>query len=128
MMNRIPKYRVWDIKRKIMMYVDGYNSLSIYEDGYCIYYGDKHALTEETSKLMQFTGRHDKNGKEIYEEDIIKFDIENYPVKYEKIGAVFYSTELLAFMIDSKVNNYYLNDINYSEIIGNIYENPELLK
>ena len=68
----------------------------------------------------QFTGLHDKNGKEIYEGDI--------PDGY---GAVFFSNEYLGYF--AKSNEFEceykpIYDIPIIEIIGNIHENPELLE
>jgi len=90
-------------------------------------------------ELMQFTGLKDKNGKEIYEGDIlaIKFfpayveriSWEGYP---DAIAEIFW--DLSGFRLHAKGGKdlRYADfcDINYdeTEIIGNIYKNPELLK
>lgn len=68
----------------------------------------------------RYTGLKDKNGKEIYEGDIIDFFGERYPVIYRAGGfwAEYSKTQkdhLFLYAIDS-------------EIVGNIHENPELLK
>jgi hypothetical protein len=84
--------------------------------------------------LMQFTGLKDKNGKEIYEGDIVKF--RSHPDK-EKIGEVFYRESWARFNIktqdefEKKKGTHSLTGfgtLNYVEVVGNIYENPELLK
>jgi len=59
--------------------------------------------------LMQFTGLKDKNGKEIYEGDILKHNQGNYAIEFIA-GAFSY------------------DENNELEVIGNIYENPDLLK
>jgi len=77
--------------------------------------------------LMQSTGLKDKNGKEIYEGDIIKFEhdpneFENYKISWGT--ATFYAESLE----DNEYNNS-LWDMprENMEVIGNIYENPEMI-
>ncbi len=98
-------------------------------------------------KIMQYTGLKDKNGKEIYEGDIITYRITRMPMGYaehedfkgfvEYINGAFWT----GFEIDhgnqwnQGSGNTLLKDVvsdfkpeKYScEIIGNIYENPEIL-
>jgi uncharacterized phage protein (TIGR01671 family) len=80
--------------------------------------------------LMQFTGLHDKNGKEIYEGDIVvlREAERTYIVKYHK-GC------FKLFHTDPKLNDLVWGTIERVEellwtieIIGNIYENPDLIK
>lgn len=82
-------------------------------------------LTDEDAEFMQYTGLKDKNNKEIYEGDILKginYDI-NRPKEF--IGTVEYNWN--RFIVNAK--GFPLYDINTTlEVIGNIYENPELLK
>ena len=76
-------------------------------------------------ELMQSTGLKDKNGKEIFEGDILTS--QNYPVK----GVVEFRTDLGLWVHYLKEYSYfeYLGNVAGSkEIIGNIYENPELLE
>ena len=79
----------------------------------------------DNSPLMQFTGLKDINGREIYEGDVVRWD---GPHESEWVGAVEYtapSFEIKWFRVPYKVGNTRLD--NRVAIIGNIFENPELL-
>ena len=67
---------------------------------------------------MQFTGLHDKNGKEIYEGDIIAFRNEKGEITLK--GEIYWESRNAKFSDFSPKNQV--------EVIGNIYENPELLE
>lgn len=118
-MNRIIKFRAWDKELNTMHdwnYLSGWTPRDWGKSGV---------------NVMQFTGLLDKNGKEIYEGDILQV-AGNY--KYEVAFILDDEDEekvsgfgLLApiqgrkFLIDSFA-------INNGEIIGNIYSNPELIR
>ena len=118
------KFRVWDNERNAM-----FNSKSVDID----FFEGKIEITSDTIRydevytdeikdfeLMQYVGCKDKNNKEIYEGDIVKTK--------EHIGQIIYSKGM--FFIDVK-GDFYLPIYNVSEfmeVIGNIYENPELLE
>lgn len=80
------------------------------------------------SDLMQYTGLRDRHGKEIYEGDVVRAsiycdeDAQVLEVKYRGTG----------FVIDyrdSEADYFMLSDFPGTvEVLGNIYENPELLK
>ena len=75
--------------------------------------------------LMQFTGLYDKDGKEIYEGDIVTglFD------HTEIIGHIIYGSDATFFIYRKGLFGIGLNNAkDWLEVIGNIYESPELLK
>ncbi len=81
-----------------------------------------------TTELMQFIGLKDKNGKEVYEGDIIEFENQGkYVIIYREDSAMFYvrpttnGEQIPIWLEYSKQNCPYV-------VSGNIYENPELLK
>lgn len=83
--------------------------------------------------LMQYTGLKDINGKEIYEGDIVEFSFEYYGERYHYItqnGIIKFTGLGFIFWV-AEDEAYYFTELNYDseadiEIIGNIYENPEL--
>jgi uncharacterized phage protein (TIGR01671 family) len=82
--------------------------------------------------LMQYTGLKDKNGKEIYEGDILRWrDSRELEIRWGSVGWVFYSDLFRSWnRPDGDTCNEYntYGYLQHSEIIGNIYENPELLE
>lgn len=86
----------------------------------------------DENSIGQFTGLYDKNGTEIYEGDILAHDYGGYSL-------IVYREECMAFCrIDAKdvgnINGYYnlheeawLSCLQRAKVIGNQYENPELL-
>src|SRR5699024_4737643 len=95
------------------------------------------SFTERTDKekldnliLMQYTGLKDKNGTEIYEGDILSTDLDRpYLIVEFRNGAFMFQChdngkDYYDFMATTGENS---NFTKYHEVIGNIYENPELL-
>lgn len=82
--------------------------------------------------VCQFTGLHDKNGRKIWENDIVSEDFSNYKgvIRFSE----FESLELknVGFNIEWYGGIYYRQDLTYwadkCEIIGSAIDNPELLK
>ena len=121
------KFRAWDKQIKEMLSVD-----KIEWDRKLVYIRSStrdhmetpRRISEDICCLMQYTGLNDKNGKEIYEGDIVTYFDRCYFIKFH----------LANFMLSKKEYNYLeLSHSTYSKegkvtVIGNIYENPELLK
>jgi hypothetical protein len=68
--------------------------------------------------LSQYTGLKDKNGKMIFENDIVKWDEKEWCSKYEEIVEWDFS------LLDMRKNDY----SEFCEVIGNKFDNPELLE
>jgi len=106
------KFRAWLKEKKKMMNVNEINfkERDINEAFFCFY----------EIELMQYTGLKDKNGKEIYEGDIVAWIDSDGNKRQNK---VFF--EQGAFRICNSC--FEISEYGELEVIGNVYENPELL-
>jgi hypothetical protein len=114
------KFRAWDIRNKVMEYIDDFNWFE--ERGV---HDSEGVGNYEKYTLMQYTGLKDKNGVEIYEGDILSEcndGIENAKVRYDDTDAMF----VLEF--DNIILNFSNENSKWFEVFGNKYENPELVQ
>lgn len=121
-MKRQIRFRAWDIEKKCFI-PDYAWALLVNNQAFGVMmidwenYREGEYFYDNAQILMQFTGRKDINGKDIYEGDIIEE------------GRVLFCNESLGFFVEGEDElKKPLYDIPFTTIIGNIYETPELLK
>ena len=117
-MNREIKFRAFDGEMMIYPSLDGHGKIT---SGW---------ILNNYSNVMQFTGLHDKNGVEIYEKDIVDDDELG-------VGLVVHQSGCFFMMYDADTNMEFLGLKNDKfgrlqqkrivEIIGNVYQNQELI-
>ena len=123
----IPKFRAWDKVFKEMVQV---NALVLDEQVVKVTYKNGNVAKDDMKEyvLMQSTGLKDKNNQEIFEGDILHHQIQTdytFIVKYDKDNGRWYGDGLSrTYRID--IAKRFLP--YYYKVIGNIYENPELLE
>ena len=123
------KYRAWDKKKK-EMWIPSY----ITDEGIacCCTHEQPDELPDDP--LMQYTGLKDKNGKEIYEGDIMSDPLDKHPagfIKYMPHGAWVIKRFIGTTWHDISVHGGEKPKdtwISYYEVIGNIWEHSHLLK
>lgn len=134
----IPKYRAWDNVKKEMFK----DTFAITESGQVVVVEQESVASSpdyvfvDHLVIMQSTGLKDKNGKEIFEGDIVRTT--RFLGRADEIGGFYeYEKDYVgvvkvlegSWVIDTGIVAVRLwSEIDESEVLGNIYENPELLE
>lgn len=134
-MNREIKFRAWDGKKMYLPEYTDKEDFHLLADGTIVetheYGVERHELTSRRGdnwKVMQYTGLKDKNGKEIYEGDIVGGATHPQLIKWDTRTTTQYghgdstTTVFIGFSYGD-----WGKTAPEIEVIGNIYENPELL-
>ena len=113
------KFRAWDKEKKRWYHTElEFKGFSLF--GECMLVCPPRIKDLSNLEVTQFTGLKDKNGKEIYEGDIVEYTMHR---KVQVIEEVFIDGEM-----GYELGIGYNFDYQKGKIIGNIYENPELLE
>ena len=132
------KFRVWDAEASRMIYSDKpedeynfgfergalkawFTEFEMQSDGHA------EPISEELEPLMQYTGLKDKNGKECFFDDYCtaKFRTRD---RIEELCGRLIEDEFMICLQTNEGDFYSLNRLCDIEVIGNIYEHPELVK
>ena len=134
------KFRAWDESQKVM-----HNEFQFVKSGndgndWILFTSHKQPISDyevwtknpyfaQQLKIMQFTGLLDKNGKEIYEGDIIRDGLSPSVVEFKSHTNTSYghgdsnTTQYLGYAF-----HFWASGLGAVEVIGNVHENPELIK
>ncbi|EPM8052437.1 YopX family protein [Enterococcus hirae] len=135
----IPKYRVWDKKTETIQEIE---SISFKEKKLVIdqksvtWFNSDYIRNFDEAELMQSTGLKDKNGVEIFEGDVVSVSVRNgFYYLDNKVCIVKNSIDysgLVCATVDEDLEYQIFNTELFEEytyeVIGNIYENSELLE
>jgi hypothetical protein len=111
--NRIIKFRAWD-KNNDAMFIEIETGITFEDESH--YKFSDFLENDERWEVMQFTGLSDKLGKGIYEGDILEYENK----RIEEVDFMNFIYSSLDYGADEIVSD--------CKVIGNIYENPELIK
>ena len=133
-MNREIKFRAWHPKWKCFIY---FNNLEMTHKGRYKLTADassniSYHYWDDDAPLQQYTGVTDKNGKEVYEGDIVLGKVDGNCLNLDKdVFVVEYDEDYSAFVLTKRGGkswNWIRNIETDGEVIGNIFENLDLSK
>jgi uncharacterized phage protein (TIGR01671 family) len=114
------RFRIWDKKSE-----DWVESMSMCNFGFLTMQNgtdiEEDGFNEDDLLVEQCTGLKDKNGRLIYEGDIVRTHL-------KRIGKVFWNEMCWCYRTLDNVGCTYIMETYDVEVIGNIHENPELLE
>ncbi len=119
---RTIKFRAWDEKEKEMWTWDEHNRLSHTDNEMETTVPLDEFIGSSGVILMQFTGLKDSKGVEIYEGDVVSFRLSGE----DRIEEVVWEED--CFHASQYKHEEWRTEWNKMEVIGNVHENPELLK
>lgn len=120
------KFRVWDINKKKFITEVPEN---IVEANISLDFETRYLKRWFGFKLMQYTGLKDKNGKEIFESDLLEYWDKNIPSNKFKVEVVFINGRFTMNHLSTQgIYQDFEEDGYVLEVIGNIYEDKKLLK
>jgi len=137
------RFRAWDEQKKVMHYDFEFIRSGIEGNDWILFKSDRQTLEQgqvldnpyfaQQLKIMQFTGLVDKQGKEIFEGDIVDVGVSNILsgerylcfVDYIPANFIFRNLNKSLSTVSPLLS---FNNSTMFKIVGNIYSNPELLK
>ena len=129
----VPRFRVWlpdpDVERMLKVKALVYE----HDKTRCVCgYAYDFYLEDEDAIIMRSTGLLDKNGKEIFEGDVLSTYTDNLVIKRDNLLGFYVEVdekrEYFAEIVDIEYLDLFAKDFGVAvEVLGNIYENPELL-
>lgn len=136
LMSREVKFRIWDKTSNRMLYQDDFERVELdtknkmvslvrsetIESSYVLDYEDG-----IEAEIMQYTGLKDKNGKKVYEDDIIQYSHKAVGMILRKVRMKYGMWGIEGIVKGTQIPFANILESEY-EVIGNIHENPELLE